>query len=96
MENSFELLEERVRKTADLVKRLRRENKGLEEDLGKARVRLQEAEKRLESLERDKGPAVDHAKEIEGMSRDLRTLRQERDEVRNRIGKLVEVLDSLD
>jgi predicted nucleic acid-binding Zn-ribbon protein len=91
MERSFDLLEERVRKAADLVVHLRKENKAIEEDLGRARSRLEEAEKRLGALEkRDRGPEVD------GLEKDIAALRKEREEVRSRIGKLVEILEALD
>lgn len=94
MDGSFELLEEKVRKAADLVKRLRRENKSLEEDLTRARGRLQDAEKRLDALEKERGS--EHPKELEALKGEVKALKQEREEVRNRIAKLVEVLDSLD
>jgi len=96
MENSFDLLEDRVRKAADLVKRLRKENRSLEESVGSARGRLQEAEKRLAALEKDRGPAAKEGPEREGLEREVKALRQQRDEVRQRIAKLVEVLESLD
>ena len=41
MENSFELLEDKVRKAVELVKRLRKENKELQDELQRARPRLQ-------------------------------------------------------
>lgn len=94
MDGSFELLEERVRKAADLVKRLRKENRTLEEDLGRTRARFQEAEKRLDALEKERGD--DRPEELEGLKGELKALKQEREEVRNRIAKLAEVLDSLD
>jgi chromosome segregation ATPase len=90
MEDSFDLLEEKVRKAADLVKRLRKENRGLEDDLGKARAKLHETEKRAEGLEK----SGDHGKE--GLQRELASLKRERQEVRGRIAKLVEVLEGLD
>ena len=49
MQDSFEMLESRVRKAADLVQRLRGENAGLNEDLDQARKKLAEAEKRAQS-----------------------------------------------
>jgi chromosome segregation ATPase len=94
MDHGFEVLEEKVRRAADLLTRLRKENKVLEEDLGKAKGRLQEAERRLTSLEKERSPAGAH--EVENMSDELKTLRRERDEIRARIAKLVEVLDILD
>jgi predicted nucleic acid-binding Zn-ribbon protein len=96
MENGFDLLEEKVRKAAELVRKLRKENGGLEEQLGEAKKRLAEAEKRLTALEKDKGSSADLAKEVELLGRELKSLRQERDEVRGRIAKLVEVLETLD
>ena len=88
MDKTFDLLEDRVRKAADLVTRLRKENKGFQDDLTKARHRLQEAEKRLESLETSQSS--------ESLEKDLASLRKEREEVRVRIAKLVEILEGLD
>ncbi len=94
MEHGFDVLEEKVRKAADLVKRLRKENGSLEEDLAKAKGRLQDAEKRLAALEKEASSG--RGKEAEGLSREVTTLREEREEIRKRIAKLVEVLDGLD
>lgn len=96
MENAFGLLEEKVRKAAELVKRLRRENKGLEDELGHARGGLQEAEKRLSTLEKEAGAAPVRGRERDAAEQELRALRQEREEVRRRIAGLVEVLDGLE
>jgi uncharacterized protein involved in exopolysaccharide biosynthesis len=96
MENSFDLLEEKVRRTVDLVKRLRKENKGLEEDLQRARGRLDQAEKTLRALESERGVHSEKAGQAEGLAKEIKVLRQEREEVRSRIAKLVEALDGLD
>jgi predicted RNase H-like nuclease (RuvC/YqgF family) len=96
MDNSFELLEEKVRKAAELVKRLRRENQSLDAELGKARGRLQEAEKRLADLEQQARSAPSQGKELDALQREIKGLRQERQEVRDRIVKLVEVLEAID
>jgi predicted RNase H-like nuclease (RuvC/YqgF family) len=98
MQDGFELLEEKVRKAADLVKRLRRENKALEEDVTKSKWRVQEAEKRLQTLEKE---AEQQQKaggngEAEALAQELEALKQEREEVRRRIAKLVEVLEGLE
>ena len=93
MDHGFDVLEDKVRKAADLVVRLRKENGALEADLGKARARLQEAEKRLTSLEADRpttGP------DAAAMGRELALLQKERDEIRLRLAKIVEILDILD
>jgi len=96
MENSFDLLEEKVRRTADLVKSLRKENKALEDDLGRARVRLEEAEKGLRVLERERGARTAEAGQADALGKEIKVLRQEREDVRNRIAKLVEILEGLD
>jgi chromosome segregation ATPase len=96
MEDSFELLEQRVRKTAELVRRLRKDNRSLEEDLAKSRGRAQEAEKKLEALEKERSSAPDQGKQLEAAASELKLLRQEREEVRRRIARLVEVLDGLE
>jgi predicted nucleic acid-binding Zn-ribbon protein len=96
MDNPFELLEEKVRKAAELVRALRKENKSLEQELVKARGRLHEAEKRLDASEREAKGAGGSTRELETLQRELKGLLQERAEVRDRIAKLVEVLDSLD
>ncbi len=96
MENSFDRLEEKVRKAAELVKRLRKENASLEEALGAAKARAQEAEKRLAALEKERSASAGQGKELEALDREVKALRQQRDEVRHRIEKLVDVLESLD
>lgn len=97
MDDSFELLEEKVRRAADVVRKLRRDNRGLEEEAAKARARLQEAEKRLAALEKQAtAPAGADPEVVKALEADLKSLRAEREEVRKRIGKLVEILDGLD
>jgi hypothetical protein len=96
MENSFDLLEEKVRRTADLVKRLRKENKALDDDLARARARLDDAEKTLASMERERGAQTAQVGQVEALGKELKVLRQEREDVRGRIAKLVEILESLD
>ncbi|MBI3932445.1 MAG: hypothetical protein HY317_03455 [Acidobacteria bacterium] len=93
MENSFDVLEEKVRKAADLVKRLRKENHALDEDLVKARARLAEAEKRLSAIE---GERSGGARDADALKGEVKTLRHEREEIRTRIARLVEVLEGLD
>src|SRR5262245_22337330 len=96
MQDGFELLEEKVKKAADLVKRLRRDNKALEDDLTKAKWRLQEAEKRPEAVEKDLEQRGGQAGADEALVEELAALKQEREEVRRRIAKLVGVLDGLE
>jgi chromosome segregation ATPase len=94
MENGFDLLEEKVRKAAELVKRLRKENKALGESAEETRERLRETEKRLAAMDRERPHAAgSNETDLEG---ELKALRQQRDEIRQRIARLVEVLETLD
>ncbi len=96
MENGFELLEQKVRKAAELVRRLQGENKLLRTDLGQAQARFKEAEKRLQGTEKRGGSSAEEGRQLEVLGRELKALRQERADVRARIAKLVEILDGLD
>ena len=96
MENSFELLEDKVRKAVDLVKRLKKENKDLHDQVAKAGPRLQELEKKLEAAEKHRGAASADAGKAEALAREVKELRHEREEIRRRIAKMVEALDTLE
>ena len=95
MEEGFELLEEKVRKAADLVKRLRKANHDLEEERERLASRLKEAERRLDALEKGRGSS-EEARRRESADEEVTALRREREEIRRRIGRLVEVLDGLE
>lgn len=94
--DGFELLEEKVKKAAELVKKLRRENKTLEDDLTKARWKLSEAEKRLDAVEAEVKAQGGKGGDVAALQAELQTFKDERDEVKKRIAKLVDVLDGLD
>ena len=79
MENAFDQLEERVKKAADVVKRLRKENEGLQA-----------------ALEKGKGPSAEETRRLDALGQEVKDLRGEREEIRRRIAKLVQVLDALD
>ena len=96
MENGFDLLEQKVKQAAETVRRLRDENKELEAQVGKARSRLQEAEKRLQALEKSQQISGAQAHELEGLNKEVKTLRHEREEIRSRIAKLVDLLETLE
>ena len=96
MEDGFELLEEKVRKAADLVKRLRKANHDLEEERGRLGARVKEAEKRLDTLEKQRGASSDEGHRREALAEEVAGLRHERQEIRKRIARLVEVLDGLE
>jgi predicted RNase H-like nuclease (RuvC/YqgF family) len=96
MQDSFELLEGRIRKAADLVKRLRTENARLGEDLEKTRKKAGEAEKRLNAAGQREGTDPQMSKRVEELDQEVAVLRHEREEIRRRIEKLVTVLDELE
>ena len=81
MESGFDQLEQKVRKAADVVRSLRTENKSLQEELAKLKGRP--------------APPEDTRK-LDALGKEIEGLRAERDEIRRRIGKLVQVLDALD
>jgi predicted RNase H-like nuclease (RuvC/YqgF family) len=96
MAEAFDLLEQRVHKAAELVKRLRRENQTLADNQARLQGRLDEVEKALAAAQKQRQASHDEAQELAGAGRELKALHQEREEVRRRIEKLVEVLDGLD
>jgi len=96
MEEGFELLEEKVRKAADLVKRLRKANHDLEEERSRLGARVKEAEKRLDTLEKQRGSSSDDGRRREALAEEVAALRREREEIRRRLARLVEVLDGLE
>jgi predicted nucleic acid-binding Zn-ribbon protein len=95
-DDGFELLEEKVKRAAELVKALRQENKDLEQQRRQAETRLKDAEKGLATLEKQKGTAAADHKRVEQLDEEVATLRNEREEVRRRIAKLVAVLDEVE
>lgn len=96
MENGFDLLEEKVKKAAELVRHLRKEKHDLQEELSRAKARLGEAEKKLAALEKAQGASADQIKQAEVLGRELKAVKDERQEIRNRIGRLVELLEGLE
>ena len=96
MDTGFEQLEQRVRRAAELVKTLRARNRGLEAATAEANLRLDAAEKRLALLEAEKrGTGVDPER-VDALSREVKVMRQEREEIRKRIARILEVLDELE
>ena len=96
MDDPFALLDEKVRKAADLVRRLRREKEDLQQEHGQLRSRLEEAERSLQSLEKSRSAAADDAQKVESLGQEVKVLRVEREEVRRRIARLLEVLDGIE
>jgi FtsZ-binding cell division protein ZapB len=76
MDNAFDQLEEKVKKAAEVVKALRHENKTLQDELGRIRPRLQEVEKTVAAMERDrdKGPSPEDARRLDALGSEVKDL----------------------
>jgi uncharacterized coiled-coil DUF342 family protein len=96
MDDGFELLEQKVQKAVELVESLQRKNKALQADLAKAKTALRSADKKLSEEVKAREGSESQAKELDALRSELGALRREREEVRMRIAKLVEILDNLD
>jgi prefoldin subunit 5 len=94
--DAFDVLEEKVRKAAEALKRLRGENQELEKDRSKLRAAVQEMEKRVTGLEKQHKAAAADSGKLEALREEVEELRGERQEIRRRIARLVEVLDTLE
>ncbi len=64
--------------------------------MGRIRPRLQEVEKTVQALEKGKGASADETRRLDALGQEVKDLRAEREEIRRRIAKLVQVLDALD
>ena len=97
MDNAFDLLEQRVRRAAEALRRLQAENADLTKQLGRAQGALQQAEKALDAAEkRPAAPNPTDARQIDTVQKELEAMRKDKDELRSRIARLVHVLDGLD
>lgn len=94
--DSFDRLEEKVRKAVDVVKRLRKENADLHHRLEEGRKHVTDVEKRLHALEKQHGASSDLQRQLDGLEKELKSLRAERADVKERVARLVDVLDNLE
>ena len=92
MDDGFELLEEKVRKAAETVKRLREENEALQREQRDLRHRLEEAGKSSPA----KAAAPGDARRLEALAQEVKQLQQEREQIKKRIASLLDVLEGLD
>lgn len=94
--NAFDVLEDKVRKATELVKKLRKENDGLQGELDEMRLRVAKAEKQLGDASRQKKLGEDDAHRVEELTSEVASLRKDREEVKKRIATLVDLLESLE
>jgi predicted RNase H-like nuclease (RuvC/YqgF family) len=96
VEESFQLLEDRIQRAAERLKELQSENESLKAGLEEAQGRADGAEKELERLAGEQGESAAASKKAESLAREVKALKKEREEVRARIERLVELLETLD
>jgi NifB/MoaA-like Fe-S oxidoreductase len=95
VEDSFKLLEDRVHRAAERLKELSTEAQSLRGELAQARGRAEKAERALAEAEGKRGRDVEESKKTEALAAEVKTLRHERAEIRERIEKLIGLLESL-
>ncbi len=96
MQDSFDILEEKVKKAAELVRQLRRDNQSLDDELKDGKAKLVEAEKKVAALEDQVGDTVGRGAKLARLTAEIDTMRSEQDEVRTRVAKILTLLESLD
>ena len=87
--DALEMLEERVQRVTDVVRALRRENQDLQARLREAEVRLRESAQAVAALE-------EQGRQGDEISRQLRLLQEERQEIRGRVVRMLETFSSLE
>jgi len=84
--DDFAALEERIYRAVDLVKQVREAGATAEERISEWQTRAVRAEAQVQA----------HSLVVEQMERELHTLREERDNVRQRVERLLGQLDALE
>jgi FtsZ-binding cell division protein ZapB len=95
VEDSFGLLEDRVRRAVERLKALQAEVESLRTEATAALRRAEKAEAGLAEAERREGADAEQTQKAAAMAAELKALRRERDEIRSRMEKLVGLLESL-
>jgi chromosome segregation ATPase len=93
VEDSFKLLEGRIRRAAERLRQLQSEADGLRAEAQEARARAAAAEEKLAAFD---GAGAEPSSKAEALARELKVLRRDRDEIRDRIERLVELLDNVE
>jgi len=96
VDKGFDLLEQKIKKTAELVRRLQSENKTLAGQLAEAQTKLRQAVREGQEAAASRGPSPEEARKTEALARELDQLRGERQEMKARLARLVEALSALD
>ena len=95
MEDSFKLLEDRIQRAAQRLKDLSAEAQSLRAEVAQAKARAEKAERALAEAAGRRGKDAEDAKTAEALAGEVKALCREREEIRDRIGKLVSLLEGL-
>jgi predicted RNase H-like nuclease (RuvC/YqgF family) len=95
VDDSFKLLEDRVQRAAQRLKELSAESQSLRGELAQARGRAEKAERALAEAEGRQVRDADETRRAEALDAEVNGLRREREEIRQRIEKLVGLLEML-
>lgn len=96
MEDSFKVLESRIHRAAERLKELAAEGASLRTELEDARARASVAEQKLAQTAGDGEGKAEQAGKAEALAREVKTLRREREEIRDRIERLVDLLETFE
>jgi predicted nucleic acid-binding Zn-ribbon protein len=94
MEDSFKLLENRIRDAVEEVRRLRSEKASLAQQLEDARANLTAAAAVARNTEKRQEDSGTRQAELQ-TNRELRALKREREEIKTRLAKMLDVLEEL-
>jgi len=95
VEDSFKLLEDRIHRAAQRLKDLSADAQALRAEVAQAKARAEKAERSLAEAAGRPGRDAEDAKKAEALAAEVKTLRREREEIRDRVEKLVGLLEGL-
>ena len=87
--DNLELLEERVRRVTEVIRGLRHENAQLNAQVKEAQDRLRKSNETIAALQEEN-------RRGDELSRQLRLLQEERQEIRGRVSRMLETFSSID
>ncbi len=87
--DNLELLEERVRRVAEVIRSLRHENSQLQAQIKEAQDRVRKSGETIAALQEEN-------RRGDELSRQLRLLQEERQEIRGRVSRMLETFSSID
>lgn len=87
--DNLELLEDRVRRVTEVIRGLRQENAQLAAQVKEAQDRLRKSNETIAALQEEN-------RRGDELSRQLRLLQEERQEIRGRVSRMLETFSSID